>query len=180
MREIGRIRIVMFRTVHFRRHPIKFQAPYTVNMTIPAVPPGAVRTILDNLRIIAVVGLSPRTQRDSHRVSRYMQEHGYTIVPINPVEAGKLILRERVFASLTEAAAELAKFHQRIQLVNCFRNSEDIPPIVDEAIAVGAQAVWMQQGIQHAEAAQAAADAGLMVVQDKCLMVEHARAYRVT
>jgi uncharacterized protein len=156
------------------------QGLYTVNMTIPATPPGAVRTILDNLRIIAVVGLSPRTGRDSHRVSRYMQAHGYRIVPVNPMEAGKLILRERVYASLTEAAAELAKFHQHIQLVNCFRNSDDIPPVVDEAIAVGADAVWMQQGIQHAEAAEAAARAGLMVVQDKCLMVEHARAYRVT
>jgi uncharacterized protein len=170
----------MFRTLHFRQGTAGIQAFYTVNMTIPSVPPGAVRTILDNLRIVAVVGLSPRTQRDSHRVARYMQDHGYRIVPINPMEAGKLILRERVFATLTEAAAELGKFHHRIQLVNCFRNSEDIPPVVDEAIAVGAQAVWMQQGIQHAGAAQTAAGAGLMVVQDKCLMVEHARAYRVT
>ena len=115
---------------------------------------------------IAVVGLSPKPHRDSYRVSQYMQAHGYRIVPINPNATE--VLGEKAYASLTEAAA-----HERIDLVNCFRNSEDIPPIAAEAMAIGAQGLWLQIGVTHNDAAAQAKAAGLAVVQDRCLMVEH-------
>lgn len=115
---------------------------------------------------IAVVGLSPKPHRDSYRVSQYMQAHGYRIVPINPNATE--VLGEKAYASLTEAAA-----HERIDLVNCFRNSEDIPPIAAEAIAIDAQGLWLQIGVTHTDAAAQAKAAGLAVVQDRCLMVEH-------
>jgi predicted CoA-binding protein len=128
-----------------------------------------VRAILRDRRTVAVVGLSPRPERDSHRVARYMQRQGWRIVPVNPVAAGQTILGEPVYASLTEAAK-----HERIDLVNCFRNSADIPPIVDEAIAIGAPALWLQLGVQHADATTKARAAGLRVVENRCLMVDHA------
>ena len=115
---------------------------------------------------IAVVGLSPKPHRDSYRVSQYMQARGYRIVPINPNATE--VLGEKAYASLTEAAA-----HERIDLVNCFRNSEDIPPIAAEAIAIGAKGLWLQIGVAHDTAAAQAQAAGLAVVQDRCLMVEH-------
>ena len=127
----------------------------------------AVNTILDNCRTVAVVGLSPKTHRDSFGVARYMQAHGWRIVPVNP--NASVILGEKVYPSLTEAAR-----HERIELVNCFRNSADIPPIVDEAIAIGAKAVWMQLGVEHAAAAERARAAGLLVVQNRCLKIDHA------
>jgi hypothetical protein len=128
-----------------------------------------IRAILQGGRTIAVVGLSPRPHRDSHRVARYMQQHGWRIVPVNPVAAGQTILGETVHPSLTQAAR-----HARIDLVNCFRNSADIPPVVEEAIAIGAPALWLQLGVQHEEAAARARAAGLRVVQNRCLMIDHA------
>ena len=115
---------------------------------------------------IAVVGLSPKPHRDSYRVSQYMQAHGYRIVPINPHATE--VLGEKAYESLTEAAA-----HERIDLVNCFRNSEDIPPIAAEAMAIGAKGLWLQIGVTHSAAAAQAKAAGLAVVQNRCLMVEH-------
>jgi predicted CoA-binding protein len=115
---------------------------------------------------IAVVGLSPKPHRDSYRVSQYMRARGYRIVPINPNASE--VLGEKAYASLTEAAA-----HERIGLVNCFRNSEDIPPIAAQAIAIGAKGLWLQIGVVHDAAAAQAQAAGLAVVQDRCLMVEH-------
>ena len=115
---------------------------------------------------IAVVGLSPKPHRDSYRVSQYMQAHGYRIVPINPNATE--VLGEKAYASLTEAAA-----HEHIDLVNCFRNSEDIPPIAAEAMAIGAKGLWLQIGVTHSAAAAQAKAAGLAVVQNRCLMVEH-------
>ena len=122
--------------------------------------------ILTHCRTIAVVGLSPKPHRASFDVARYMQGHGYRIIPVNPNATE--VLGEKAYASLTEAAQ-----HEHIDLVNCFRNSEDIPPIVDEAIAIGAKAIWMQLGIRHPAAAAQAEAAGLLVVQDHCLMVDH-------
>jgi predicted CoA-binding protein len=124
--------------------------------------------ILNNCRTIAVVGLSPKPHRASYGVSSYMQAQGYRIIPINPTVTE--VLGEKAYASLLEAAQ-----HEKIDLVNCFRNSEDIPPIVDDAIAIGARAVWMQMGISHPAAAARAEAAGLLVVQDHCLMVDHRR-----
>jgi predicted CoA-binding protein len=124
--------------------------------------------ILDHCRTVAVVGLSPKPHRDSFAVSRYMQAQGWHIIPINPNASS--ILGETAYPTLTEAAR-----HHRIELVNVFRNSADVPPVVDEAIAVGAQAVWLQMGVVHDVAAEKARAAGLRFVQDRCLMVEHRR-----
>jgi predicted CoA-binding protein len=126
--------------------------------------------ILNHCRTIAVVGLSPKPHRASFDVSRYMQAAGYRIIPVNPVvaAAGEKVLGEKAYATLQEAA-----LHEKIDLVNCFRNSEDIPPIVDAAIAIGAKAVWMQLGITNPAAAANAEAAGLLVVQDHCLKIDH-------
>jgi len=132
------------------------------------MPQAAIRQSLANCKTIAVVGLSPKPHRDSFRVAKYMQDHGFRIVPINP--NAHEVLGEKAYASLTEAAQ-----HERIDMVNCFRNSEDIPPIAAEAIAIGATSLWLQIGVFNDGAAALAQAAGLTVVQDKCLMVEHAR-----
>jgi predicted CoA-binding protein len=125
--------------------------------------------ILRHCRTVAVVGLSPKPHRDSYQVARYMQARGWRIVPVNPMASGK-ILGEPVYPILTEAAR-----HERIELVNCFRNSADIPPVVDEAVAIGAQALWMQLGVEHDAAAAHARAAGLRVVQNRCLKIDHAQ-----
>ena len=126
----------------------------------------AIRQSLADCKTIAVVGLSPKPHRDSFRVTKYMQDQGFRIVPINP--NAKEVLGEKAYASLTEAAQ-----HARIDMVNCFRNSEDIPPIAKEAIAIGAKSLWLQIGVVNDDAAKQATDAGLVVVQNLCLMVEH-------
>jgi predicted CoA-binding protein len=97
-----------------------------------------------------------------------MQAQGWRIIPINPNASE--ILGERVYPTLTEAARD-----HTIELVNVFRNSDDVPPVVDEAIAIGAKAIWLQLGVAHDVAAAQAHAAGLQVVQNKCLKVEHAR-----
>lgn len=127
--------------------------------------------ILHHCRTVAVVGLSPRPDRASHDVARTMQARGWRIIPVNPVAAasGQTILGEKVYATLTEAAQ-----HEKIDLVNVFRHSEEVPAIATEAVAIGAQALWLQLGIEHADAARTAHAAGLQVVQNKCLKVEHA------
>jgi uncharacterized protein len=132
------------------------------------MPQAAIRQSLADCKTIAVVGLSPKPHRDSFRVAKYMQDHGFRIVPINP--NAPEVLGEKSYASLTEAAQ-----HERIDMVNCFRNSEDIPPIAAEAIAIGAKSLWLQLGVVNDDAAKQATDAGLVVVQDLCLMVEYAR-----
>lgn len=132
----------------------------------------AMTHILATCRTVAVVGLSPKPHRDSFKVSRYMQAQGWRVVPVNPLVAGRgeHILGEPVYASLTEAAkAEV------IDLVNVFRNSDDVPPVVEEAMALKLPSLWLQLGVRHDGAAALARAAGLHVVQDRCLMVEHAR-----
>jgi len=126
--------------------------------------------ILNHCRTIAVVGLSPKPHRASYDVARYLQAGGYRIIPVNPNVAAVQgeVLSEKAYATLLEAAQ-----HEKIDLVSCFRNSEDIPPIVDEAIAIGARAVWMQLGIANAAAAAKAEAAGLLVVQDHCIQIDH-------
>lgn len=128
--------------------------------------------ILQHCRNVAVVGLSPKAHRDSYHVAEYMQAHGWRVIPINPVAAasGTPILGERVYATLTEAAQ-----HEKIDLVDVFRNSDDVPPVVEEAIAIGAPALWLQLGVSHAPAMAGARAAGMVAVQNLCLKVEHAR-----
>ncbi|MCJ0761642.1 CoA-binding protein [Variovorax terrae] len=123
--------------------------------------------LLRECRTIAVVGLSPKPHRDSHAVAHYLQAHGYRIIPVNP--NAREVLGETAYASLAEAAR-----HATIDLVDVFRHSEEVPPVVDEAIAIGARAVWLQLGIEHEAAAARARAAGLQVVQDRCIKIEHA------
>lgn len=134
---------------------------------MPSIP-----ELLKQSRIIAVVGLSFKPHRASYGVARYMQAHGYRILPVNPSYAGRDILGEPVYASLQEAAAAIAP--ARIDIVDCFRNASDIPPIVQDAIEVKAACIWMQQGIENDEAAAAARAAGIDVVMDRCIKVDHA------
>lgn len=132
-----------------------------------------IRHILTTCKTIAVVGLSPNPERDSHEVARYMQAHGYRIVPINPNATE--ILGACCYPSLTSAAAALALQGERIDMVDCFRRSAGIPPIAHEAIAIGASCLWLQIGVVNEAAATQARAAGLDVVMNSCLMVLHAR-----
>ena len=124
--------------------------------------------IFRNTRTIAVVGLSPKPERDSHHVAQYLQTQGFRIVPVNP--AVHEVLGEKSWPSLTEAAR-----HHAIDLVDVFRDSAAVPPIADEAIAIGAKALWLQLGVRHDAALAKAQAAGLAVVQDRCTLVEHQR-----
>ena len=126
----------------------------------------AITAIFQHCRTIAVVGLSPDPSRASFGVSRYMQAAGYRIVPVNPNAAS--VLGERCYPTLSEAAR-----HETIELVNCFRRSEEIAAIADEAMAIGAKSLWMQLGVVNDAAAGKLRAAGLQVVQDRCLMIEH-------
>ncbi len=128
--------------------------------------------ILKTCKTIAVVGLSPKVHRDSYEVAEYMQSQGYRIMPINPVAAAsnELILGEKVYSTLLEAAKV-----EKIDLVDCFRNSEDIPPIATEAVQIKAKVLWMQLGIDNESAKAEAEAAGLAVVENRCLLIEHRR-----
>ncbi len=125
-----------------------------------------IKSILRESKTIAVVGLSPNAERDSHRVARYLQGQGYRIIPVNP--NADEILGERSYPNLTSVP-------EPIDVVDIFRRSEAVPEIVEEAIKVGAKAVWMQEGVLHEEAAARARQAGLRVVMDRCMMKEHRR-----
>ena len=135
----------------------------------------AIARLLTDSHTIAVVGLSDNPDRASHEVAQYLQEHGYRIVPVNPKLAGGEILGERCYASLTEAGAALAADGIKIDIVDCFRKSDAIEPIADEAIAIGAGALWTQLDIVNEQAAAKARAAGLDVVMDRCLKIEHMR-----
>jgi predicted CoA-binding protein len=127
--------------------------------------------ILHTYKRIAMVGLSSNPFRPSHFAAIYMLAEGYEVIPINPSESE--ILGRACYPSLTEAA----KAHPDIEIVDIFRNAKHVPPIVEEAIAIGAKVIWMQLGIFNEEAAQRAIDAGLDVVMDRCVKIEHARFY---
>ncbi len=123
-----------------------------------------IRDLLLRSRTIAVVGLSDRPDRDSHRVSSYLQRAGYRIIPVNP--ALTEVLGEKCFASLRD-------IQEPVDLVDIFRRSDFVAPIVDDAIAIGAKAVWMQDGVVDEDAAKRARAAGLAVVMDDCTMRRH-------
>ncbi|MBZ2206203.1 CoA-binding protein [Massilia soli] len=135
----------------------------------------SIKEILQESKTIAVVGMSTKSERDSFIVARYLQSHGYRVVPVNPTYAGTEILGETVYASLQEAANALGADGQKIDLVDCFRKSADIAPVAHEAVAIGASVLWMQLGIDNQAAADMATAAGLDVVMDRCLKIEHAR-----
>ena len=128
-------------------------------------PDAYLREILTNARTIAVVGASPRRERPSHRVMAYLQRHGYRAIPVNPNAAGDTILGEAVYPAL-------ADIPEPIDMVDIFRRSELAGAAVDAAIAIGAQAVWMQLGVRDAAAAIRAEAAGLRVVMNRCPAIE--------
>jgi predicted CoA-binding protein len=125
-----------------------------------------IRSLLVRARRIAVVGLSTDESRASYGVSAYMQREGYEILPVNPKHVGQMILGQPVVAKVTDLEGP-------IDIVNIFRRSIDVQRPVDEAIAAGAGAIWMQLGIRNDEAARKAIDAGLFVVMDRCISVAH-------
>lgn len=129
--------------------------------------------ILQDSKTIAIVGLSNKPDRASFGVAAYLQGRGYRILPVNPTYAGDEILGERVHASLQEAADAIAPGGQRIDIVDCFRKSEDIAPLARDAIAVRAGCLWMQLEIENQAAADLARAAGLDVVMNHCLKIEH-------
>ena len=133
------------------------------------------RRILGTCRTIAVVGLSPQWHRPSFFAAKYMQGHGYRIVPVNP--AAPEILGERSYPSVTAAAEALAAQGVKIDMVDCFRKSRDSPPIAGEAIAIGARCLWLQIGVIDEASASKARAAGMDVVMDRCVKIEHARLF---
>ena len=126
----------------------------------------AIRRVLEKARRIAVVGLSPKPHRDSHRVARYLLESGYEIGPVYPRE--EQILGQKVHRRVQDVAGA-------VDLVDVFRRSEDLPAVIDDAITARAGALGLQLGCIDEDGARRARDAGLTVVMDRCLMVEHAR-----
>jgi uncharacterized protein len=125
-----------------------------------------IRAIFDECRIIAVVGLSSSPTRPSHGVAAYMQKRGYRVIPVNPNESE--VLGEPAYAALADVP-------EKIDLVDIFRRSDEAGKAVDEAIAIGARAVWLQDGVIDEAAAQRALGAGLLVVMDRCWLRDHAR-----
>ncbi len=125
--------------------------------------------ILRNYRVVAVVGLSAKPDRPSYQVAQYLQEHGYRIIPVNP--GCQEILGEKCYASLKDIPFP-------VEVVDIFRKVDAIPAIVAEAIAVKAKAVWMQLGLAEPDSARQAKEAGLKVVMDRCMKIEHVQHYR--
>jgi predicted CoA-binding protein len=126
------------------------------------------RRILKQSRTIAVVGLSANWWRPSYFAAKYMQEHGYRVIPVNPQY--QEVLGEKCYAGLRDIP-------EKVDIVDCFRRSEDIGPIAADAIAIGAKVLWMQLGVINQEAAAKARAAGLDVVMDRCVKIEHARLF---
>ena len=122
--------------------------------------------LLRNSKTIAVVGLSSKTYRASYGVAEYMQSHGYRIFPVNPNETE--VLGQKSYARLEEIP-------EHVDIVDIFRRSEFVPPLVDTAIQIGARAIWMQEGVVHEQAARKAREAGLAVIMDRCILKEHMR-----
>ncbi|NTW69989.1 MAG: CoA-binding protein [Chlorobiaceae bacterium] len=131
-----------------------------------------IESILKSFRHIAVAGLSDRVERPSNGVARYMMEQGYTIYPVNPNI--KEVLGLSCYPSLAAMPREISR---KIEIVTIFRKAEDVPPIVDEAIAIGAKVIWMQSGISNRSAAEKARKAGLLVIENRCIAVEHQSLY---
>jgi uncharacterized protein len=130
------------------------------------VTPDALRVLLRGARTVAVVGLSPKPERPSHGVARYLQAAGYRVVPVNP--GHEEILGERSYATLTAAAAE-----QTIDVVDVFRRSEFAGAVVDQAIAIRPRLIWLQLGVVDAAAQARAEAAGIPCVMDRCLAIDH-------
>ena len=127
-----------------------------------------VRRILRSVHTVAVVGLSAQWHRPSNFAAKYLQEHGYRVIPVNPKE--DRILGERCYKSL-------ADIPDNVDVVDCFRRASEIPAIADEAIRIGAKVLWMQLGVENAEARAKAEAAGLQVIENRCMKIEHGRFF---
>lgn len=127
-----------------------------------------IRRILRKARTLAVVGLSAQWHRPSYFAAKYMQEHGYRVIPVNPMYDE--ILGEKCYKSLRDIPGP-------VDVVDCFRKSSEIPALAEEAIAIGARVLWMQLGVRNAEARARAEAAGLEVVEDHCVKIEHGRFF---
>jgi uncharacterized protein len=132
----------------------------------------SIRRILNSCKTIAIVGLSADWHRPSFFAAKYMQEHGFKIIPINPKY--EEILGERCYPSLRAVPSEIAK---TIDMVDCFRKTEDIEPIAADAIAIGAKCLWQQLGVNNPLASELARRSGLDVVVDRCVKIEHGRLF---
>lgn len=130
----------------------------------------SLRRILQQCRSIAVVGLSAEWHRPSYFAAKYMQAHGWRIVPVNPRYAGRDVLGEPCFARLTDIPFP-------VDMVDVFRRSEEVGPIAEQAIAIGAKCLWQQIGVKNIEAAERARAAGLDCVADRCVKIEHGRLF---
>ena len=133
-------------------------------------PDDAMRQVLGRARTIAVVGLSDKPERDSNEVARYLKAQGYRVVPVNPMVPE--VLGERSYPTITAIPKEV-----EIDLVDIFRRSDQVPPVVDESLARGIPTIWMQLGVEHAEAAAKARSAGATVFENLCIMVQHRRLH---
>jgi uncharacterized protein len=137
--------------------------------TPPYAPNDAtLRSILDQARTIAVVGLSSKTHRDSYGVARYLQHRGYRVIPVNPNETE--VLGEKAYPSLLDVPTDVA-----IDIVDVFRKAEETPPVAEQAVSAGARVLWLQEGIVNDEARRIAEEGGLMVVMDLCIRTTRAR-----
>ena len=128
----------------------------------------SLRRILKTSKVIAVVGLSASWYRPSYFAAKYMIEHGYTVIPVNPSQTE--ILGRKCYKSLREVPA-------KVDIVDCFRKTEDIMPIAEDAITIGAKVLWQQLGVRNIEAAKKAEAAGLETVIDRCVKIEHGRLF---
>jgi predicted CoA-binding protein len=131
-------------------------------------PDDAIRAVLATSQTVAVVGCSPNPERDSHRIAKLLQSRGHRVIPVNPGQ--RSILGETCYASLRDIP-------EQVDMVDIFRRSEEVAPIVDEAIEVGARIVWMQLGVIDERAASAAQAAGITVVMDRCPAIEYRRLF---
>ena len=141
---------------------MKTPSPYVVD-DIPGI-----RRILSEMKTVAVVGLSRNWYRPSYFAAKYLQDHGYRIIPVNP--SYDEVLGERCYA-------DLSQIPEPVDVVDCFRRSEDILPLARQAIDIGARVLWMQLGVTNEEAARIAHEAGLEVVMDRCMKIEYARLF---
>jgi len=131
-----------------------------------------IKDILSNARIIAVVGLSPKEERPSHKVAAYLKKNGYQIIPVNP--GHKEILGEKCYPSLLEIPSD---YRGKIDIVDVFRRVEETPNIVRAAAEIGAKVVWLQEGIVSEEARAVADSLGLKIIMDRCILKEHLKNF---
>jgi predicted CoA-binding protein len=130
----------------------------------------ALRRILKTCHTVAVVGLSTQWHRPSFFVGKYLQQHGYRVIPVNPRYAGEKILDETVYAALTDIP-------ERVDMVDVFRRSDEVLPVAQDAVKIGARCLWQQIGVANAEADALARGAGMDSVMNRCVKIEHARLF---